>query len=113
MAELSKSMIRRAQRIIQNKADDNKRAKEIANFIDKKFDVQLEKDDILYAADIVKGKVVENGGELYLKIEGHSLAKANGEGCFCHQVCQFEDCYSGELYFRIDDETFLQVGYNC
>lgn len=68
--------------------------------------------DGTYRIKIVSGEIIEQGGKEYLKVEGAPLASSNRDGVYCHQICQFEDNYSGELYIPCSEGKYIQVHFD-
>jgi len=109
--KLSKHILSRIEKIHRNIEENAKYAKEINKWLER-LDQEFN-DHELYRSNIVKGEIVKKGDKEYLKVDGQSLAESQKDGTYCHQINDYEDCYHGEYYFRIDDERFLQVFYDC
>jgi hypothetical protein len=110
--KLPKELTKSAKTIIKNNESNRKHANKIKVWLDK-YDYGCD-NYIEDSIHIVKGEIItdENKKE-YLKVDGFELAGSNGDGVFCHQRCYGEDCYSGALYFLIEDNEYLQLFYNC
>jgi uncharacterized protein YfaP (DUF2135 family) len=111
---LSKDILNKVKKLHKNNEQNNKLCREIQAYLNKRYDdIAPEYPDDIHSSNIVQGEVIEKNGTTFLKVEGYALAQRNGDdGCFCRQVCYGEDSFSGELYYKIDDTTFLQVFYH-
>ena len=109
--KLPKYLANNARIIIKNNEQNRKLGKQITEWLDR-YDYGLD-NDIEDAMSIVKGEVIEKDNKKYLYVEGFEPAGTNGDGVYCRQICHGEDWYSGELYFYIDSDTYLQVHFSC
>jgi len=110
--KLTKHILGRLQKLHKNIEENERYANEINEWL-KKFDMEFNSNMELIYSKIVKGEVIEKNGKEYLKVEGKTLAESNRDGTFVHQVNDYEDSFHGEFYFRVDNERFLQIFYDC
>lgn len=111
---LSKAILNKVKRLHKNIEQNVKLSREIQAYLQNRFDdIAPEWPEDVCSSKIVEGEIIEGKhGEKYLKVNGYSLADRNGDdGCYCHQVCYGEDSFSGELYYKIDDTSWLQIFY--
>lgn len=110
-AKLPKYVVNKVKKLQNNKKHNNKLVSELMRYFER-FDLGFLEAD-LENLNIVEGEIIIKDNKRFLKIEGCPLASDNHDGTFCHQVSRGEDWYTGELYFRISDEQWLQIFYEC
>ena len=109
--KLSKHILSMVEKIHKNIEQNTKYAEKMNGWLNR-FDMEFNDMELIYSK-IVKGEVIKKNGKYYLKTDSNLLAESNNDGTYCHQVNDYEDCYHGEIYFRIDEERFLQIFYDA
>ena len=104
--KVSKSILGKIYKIQKNVEQNIKHAEEINNWIKRYFEMEFSSDEI-QNSKIVTGVMIHVGGKEYLDVEGYGLAGAFWSGTYSYQANQ-----RGELYFRIDETTFLQLHFS-
>lgn len=104
-------IVKKVNKINKNNKQNEEYAKIIEKWLKKYgyyFDNPLE-----YVLKIVTGEIkIDKQGKKYLEVNCNN-AYENSDGVFCHQITRGEDWYTGELYFHIKDNEYLQVYYDC